>query len=112
VTAKLIQPLIGLDEGVGVRLSVDGEMHRIQRWSEALENGTFEEVYEALGEAVACLETGNLPLEEAIQCYEFGARLADRCGKILAEAELRVSQLDAELLANAVSPLTTEDELN
>lgn len=93
-------------------MNLDGDNDRMQRWTEALEGGTFEDVFDALGEAVACLESGNLPLEEAIRCYEIGARLADRCGKILADAELRVSQLDSELLGNAVTPVTIEDELN
>ncbi len=93
-------------------LAVNSDTDRIERWNEALLTGTFESVFQALGEAVECLESGNLPLEEAVQCYEFGARLADRCGKILSEAELRVSQLDAELLQTAVAPFTTEDELS
>jgi exodeoxyribonuclease VII small subunit len=98
-------------QGMGNNLSVDRETERIERWNEALLHGDFESVFQALGETVECLESGNLPLEQAVQCYEFGARLADRCGKILSEAELRVSQLDAELLQTAVAPFTTEDEL-
>jgi exodeoxyribonuclease VII small subunit len=74
------------------------------RWQTSLESGGFEEVFQALGEAVECLESGNLPLEDAIQCYELGARLAERCSRILSEAELRVSRLDAELLESAVAP--------
>jgi exodeoxyribonuclease VII small subunit len=77
----------------------------VARWQSALDSGGFEDVFQALGEAVECLELGNLPLEEAIQCYELGARLADRCSRILSEAELRVSRLDAELLENASTPL-------
>jgi exodeoxyribonuclease VII small subunit len=75
------------------------------RWKASLESGGFEEVFQALGEAVVCLETGNLPLEDAIQCYELGARLAECCSRILSEAELRVSRLDTELLENAAAPL-------
>jgi exodeoxyribonuclease VII small subunit len=82
---------------------------RVSRWSAALESGRFEEVYQALSEAVECLETGNLPLEEAIQCYEFGARLAERCGRILSEAELRVSRLDAELLQSTAGQGSFDD---
>jgi exodeoxyribonuclease VII small subunit len=74
------------------------------RWQTSLESGGFEEVFQALGEAVERLESGNLPLEDAIQCYELGARLAERCSRILSEAELRVSRLDAELLESAVAP--------
>jgi exodeoxyribonuclease VII small subunit len=74
------------------------------RWQTSLDSGGFEEVFRALGEAVECLETGNLPLEDAIQCYELGARLAERCSRILSEAELRVTRLDAELMENASTP--------
>jgi exodeoxyribonuclease VII small subunit len=74
------------------------------RWQTSLDSGSFEEVFRALGEAVECLETGNLPLEDAIQCYELGARLAERCSRILSEAELRVTRLDTELIENASTP--------
>jgi exodeoxyribonuclease VII small subunit len=74
------------------------------RWQTSLESGSFEDVFQALGESVECLESGNIPLEDAIQCYEFGARLAERCTRILAEAELRVSRLDAELMESAATP--------
>jgi exodeoxyribonuclease VII small subunit len=99
-------------------LSVTASDHResLSKWQAALESGGFEEVFQALGEAVECLEQGNLPLEDAIQCYELGARLAERCGRILSEAELRVSRLDAELLQSAVTPQfttnTDSDEWN
>lgn len=89
-----------------------GEDERNVRWSAALEQGTFEEVFDALGEAVECLESGNLPLGDAIHCYELGARLADKCSRVLSEAELRVSRLDAELLRTAIAPPSTEDDWN
>jgi exodeoxyribonuclease VII small subunit len=81
-------------------------------WQNTLEAGSFEEVFQALVEAVACLESGNLPLEDAIQCYELGARLAERCTRILAEAELRVSRLDAELLESAGPQFGTNTDLD
>jgi exodeoxyribonuclease VII small subunit len=74
------------------------------RWKATLESGGFEEAFQALGESVECLESGNLPLEDAIQCYELGARLAERCTRILSEAELRVSRLDAELMESVAAP--------
>jgi exodeoxyribonuclease VII small subunit len=94
--------------GGATRLTDNAE-DRVPRWSAALESGRFEEVYQSLSEAVECLETGNLPLEEAIQCYEFGARLAEKCGRILSEAELRVSRLDAELLQSTVTQGSFDD---
>jgi exodeoxyribonuclease VII small subunit len=88
-----------------------GTEHRDEfaRWQTSLDSGDFEDIYRALSEAVECLESGNLPLEDAIQCYELGARLAERCSRILAEAELRVSRLDADLMASAASATTDVD---
>ncbi len=62
-------------------------------WRTALERGTFEEVSDALEAVVACLERGQLRLEEALTCYELGVKLAERCESDLASAELRVSRL-------------------
>jgi exodeoxyribonuclease VII small subunit len=56
-----------------------------------------EESYEALTErlhsVVERLETGQLPLAEALGLYEEGVALAARCQQILDAAELRVEQL-------------------
>ena len=62
-------------------------------WRTALERGTFEEVSDALEAVVACLERGQLRLEDALTCYELGVKLAERCESDLANAELRVSRL-------------------
>ncbi len=60
---------------------------------------SFEEAYEELEEIVAKLESGNLPLEEAVELFERGRRLSDHCQKVLDEAELRVNKItdDGEL---------------
>ncbi|MEQ8677022.1 MAG: exodeoxyribonuclease VII small subunit [Aggregatilineales bacterium] len=61
---------------------------------------SFEEAYEELEEIVTKLESGNLPLEEAVELFERGRRLSDHCQKVLDEAELRVNKLtdDGELV--------------
>jgi len=58
---------------------------------------SFESVYRGLEEAVGRLEAGGLSLEESIQLYESGMRLALRCKQMLDSAELRVSELEEEL---------------
>lgn len=63
-------------------------------WESVLENGSFEEVYEALTTVVAQLEESQLSLEDSLACYELGVRLAARCEQFLEEAELRISRLD------------------
>lgn len=65
-------------------------------WERALQDGAYEETLEALREVVARLESGRLRLNDAIRCYEFGSLLAKRCERLLDEAELRVSRLDAD----------------
>lgn len=67
------------------------------RWQQALTSGAFEEVFAALEEVVERLEQGRLRLHDTLSCYELGVRLAERCGRILDEAQLRVTQLDASL---------------
>ena len=47
------------------------------------EQGSFEDAFVKLREAVEALEAGNLPLEEAARLYEEGMRLAKACGQIL-----------------------------
>jgi exodeoxyribonuclease VII small subunit len=64
---------------------------------------SFEAVYERLEQAVARLEDGGLGLEESIALYETGMRLARRCKELLDAAELRISQLDADLGPDALS---------
>jgi exodeoxyribonuclease VII small subunit len=53
----------------------------------------FEEALGRLDEAVTALESGNLPLEDALDLYEEGMRMAQRCQELLDTAELRVRRL-------------------
>ena len=54
---------------------------------------TFEQLYARLEAAVAQLETGGLPLEEAIDLYEQGMTLARQCQERLDKAELKITKL-------------------
>lgn len=64
----------------------------------------FEEALGRLDETVSALETGKLPLEDAILLYEEGVHLAQRCQELLDQAELRVSRLVAAGDAPANGP--------
>ncbi len=57
---------------------------------------TYETLYTRLQEVVARLEGGGLPLEETLQLYEQGVRLAAECQRLLDAAELRVRQLQLD----------------
>lgn len=60
---------------------------------ETAEPLAFEEALGRLDETVAALESGQLPLEDALRLYEEGVRMAQRCQEMLDSAELRVQRL-------------------
>lgn len=54
----------------------------------------FEEALEKLEAVVTAMESGDLPLESLIARYEDGVKLAKVCQEKLAEAELKIQQLE------------------
>jgi exodeoxyribonuclease VII small subunit len=60
---------------------------------EAVEEIPFEEALKRLEAIVVKLETGSLLLEEALQAFEEGVRLARVCSKRLEEGETKISIL-------------------
>jgi exodeoxyribonuclease VII small subunit len=54
----------------------------------------FEEAMQKLESIVEAMESGDLPLESLLTKYEEGTRLAQVCQSKLAEAELRIQQLE------------------
>lgn len=58
-----------------------------------MEDLSYEEAYEKLEAAVAALQDGQMSLEQALQHYEEGMKLAQYCNELLQQAELRVQQL-------------------
>lgn len=67
-----------------------------EAWERAAASDAFEDAMDALEEVVQLLEGGNLRLNDAIRCYEIGNTLAKRCDRMLTDAELRITQLNAE----------------
>jgi exodeoxyribonuclease VII small subunit len=57
---------------------------------------TFEEALKTLEETVARLEQGQLPLNEALTCFESGVKSAARCRELLGEVTTRVDVLIKE----------------
>jgi exodeoxyribonuclease VII small subunit len=55
----------------------------------------FEDLYRELEDTVRKLESGDLPLVEALALFECGTKLAEQCNALLDGAELRVRQLTA-----------------
>lgn len=56
----------------------------------------FEAAYRLLDETVARLEADDLTLDDSLMLYERGVALSERCGALLAAAELRVREVDGE----------------
>ncbi|MSV34948.1 MAG: exodeoxyribonuclease VII small subunit [Bryobacterales bacterium] len=54
---------------------------------------SFETGLEELEKIVKDMESGNLPLERALELFERGMKLSDTCRKQLEEAETRVEIL-------------------
>ena len=65
-----------------------------------IEGLPYEEAFAELEQIVTALETGEQPLEEALQLFERGQKLTRRCTELLAKAELKVQELSGEALAS------------
>ena len=57
-------------------------------------NLSFEDVMKKLEGVVEVMEAGDLPLETLLTRYEEGVRLIKICQEKLAEAELKIQQLE------------------
>lgn len=54
---------------------------------------TFEESLKRLEEIVHQMEQGNVPLQESLNLFEEGSKLARACASMLDEAECKVVRL-------------------
>ena len=54
---------------------------------------SFEEAIQSLDETVRALESGGIPLDEAMRLFEEGMKLARQCSEILASAELKITRI-------------------
>lgn len=59
----------------------------------AVEQLTFEQAFQQLEAIVAQLERGELPLDQSLELYARGQRLAAHCAQLLDRAELRVREI-------------------
>ena len=57
-------------------------------------NPPFEEALQKLESVVEAMESDDLPLETLLARYEEGAKLVKICQEKLAEAELKIQQLE------------------
>jgi exodeoxyribonuclease VII small subunit len=57
---------------------------------------SYEEALRRLEAAVAALQDGQIPLDQALRYYQEGMELARYCNELLQKAELSVQQLRAD----------------
>ena len=70
----------------------------------------FDDAYAQLTATIAELEAGGQPLEATLTLYERAVALQRHCERLLADAQLRVSQLVAQAGGGlAVEPVHTDD---
>ncbi len=61
-----------------------------------METLTFEEAFAQLETTINALQDGKLPLDQALEQYEKGMKLAQHCNNLLQQAELTVQQLSID----------------
>ena len=70
----------------------------------------FEEALKKLEAIVEAMESQDLPLETLLARYEEGTQLAKICQNKLAEAELRIQQLERNAAGEmTLKPITAEE---
>jgi exodeoxyribonuclease VII small subunit len=75
----------------------------IAAWQSASAEGSFEESMGALEAIVTLLDSGDLTLDQSLECFELGARLSNRCQRLLEQAELRIELVQRTLESEAAS---------
>ena len=74
-------------------------------------NPPFEEALKKLEGIVEAMESDDLPLETLLAKYEEGARLVKICQEKLAEAELKIQQLEKNAAGELkLKPLDLSEE--
>lgn len=63
---------------------------------------SFEKAISDLEKIVKALESGDLPLEKALEQFEAGMKLSRHCSEMLDEAEKRVALLMADETGNPI----------
>jgi len=67
-------------------------------------HGSFEEAFEELHQLVQGIESGKLTLDESIEKFEKGVKLAAYCRRRLEEAEAKIQKLTTD---NQLEEFTT-----
>ena len=73
---------------------------------------TFEQAMKQLEQVVQDLESGDIPLEKAIQKFEEGIKLSKFCSEKLDESEKRITILTRDAAGNVADMPFTADSRN
>jgi exodeoxyribonuclease VII small subunit len=65
-----------------------------------METLSFEEAFARLEATIAALQDGKMPLDQALQQYQEGMKLAQHCNALLQQAELTIQQLTVDNAGN------------
>ena len=72
---------------------------------------TFEAILHDLEAEVTRLESGDLPLEAALNCFEKGVKSAGKCSALLKDAELKIEQLTKDSAGQlTLAPISVSDQ--
>ena len=86
-------------------------MSKPAKAGDSAKSSSFQEALQKLESIVETMEAGELPLETLIARYEEGTRLARVCQEKLAEAELKIQQLETNAAGELkLKPLDLGDE--
>jgi exodeoxyribonuclease VII small subunit len=72
---------------------------------------SFEKAIDKLEEIVALLESGDVPLEQAIELFQEGMKLSQLCGQKLEQVERKIEILmeqEGGLVKKPFNPVTDE----
>ena len=64
--------------------------------TDPIESMNYEQAQQALDEVIVTMEEGQADLEGSVALFERGKKLIQHCQFLLNEAELKVSQLEAD----------------
>src|SRR5476651_904909 len=79
--------------------------------SSPAKNPPFEEALQKLESVVEAMESDDLPLETLLAKYEEGAKLVKICQEKLAEAEIKIQQLEKNAAGEMkLKPLALSEE--
>ena len=86
-------------------------MSKPAKAGDSAKSSSFQEALQKLESIVETMEAGELPLETLIARYEEGTRLARVCQEKLADAELKIQQLEKNAAGELkLKPLDLADE--